>query len=523
MIDLNGGTRRNTALLVAIVGGWAAAIVFVATRRGVVLSPDSITYLSVADKLASGDGFADFTGQPMAIFGPVYPLLLAPGGTGLGWARGIGAVAMSIVAVGYFFLLRRRVGPTVALIAALLIGLSGGLVAVAGHVYSEAPFVAVSVVMLNVLVARERATPVVGTRLAIICGVLAGGGFLVRYAGANLLIVGSLVMIAPLLLGRGAIAAGHRRHQLRDVAGFLIAAGLTISPWLIRNLVISAEALGPRFSGGISESMSVTLKRPLQAVGETILGRGQGTALAITVGSLLSAIYVLVAVGSLLRVRQGRSATIELALALYGLTSIVLPVLARRATANDIESRVMSPVVMPIVGLGAIAGNLLWQRRMHVVARLGAVAVLAVSVWWAFHGARVIAEFPDRLPGSSASRQLHSSALHDAVDLLPTDALILTNNPQRVWWQSRRDPVLFAFTRPRPGNSHYPLDAVETLRRACTSKAYLVWFDGLLNAGEGFEERRPDLLEVVSLTSVSTTPGGQILQLHPLASEKCSR
>ena len=51
----------------------AAALVLIATRADPLLSPDSITYLSVADHVRSGHGLTDFTGKPLAVFGPVYP------------------------------------------------------------------------------------------------------------------------------------------------------------------------------------------------------------------------------------------------------------------------------------------------------------------------------------------------------------------------------------------------------------------------------------------------------------------
>ena len=51
----------------------AAALVLIATRHDPLLSPDSITYLSAADHVRAGHGLTDFTGKPLAVFGPVYP------------------------------------------------------------------------------------------------------------------------------------------------------------------------------------------------------------------------------------------------------------------------------------------------------------------------------------------------------------------------------------------------------------------------------------------------------------------
>ena len=108
-----------------------------------------------------------------------------------------------------------------------------------------------------------------------------------------------------------------------------------------------------------------------------------------------------------------------------------------------------------------------------------------------YQGVAFAARFPDLAPGGAGYKPQFSPQLYDAIDALPADARILTNNPQRVWWFTDREPTLMGFTRPRPGNSHYPLDADDTVHEACSGRSYLAWFDSLQNAGDGPEERRP--------------------------------
>ena len=112
--------------------------------------------------------------------------------------------------------------------------------------------------------------------------------------------------------------------------------------------------------------------------------------------------------------------------------------------------------------------------------------------------------------------------MHDLIDELPADAQVLTNNPWGVWWQNQREPTLFAFTRPRPGNSHFPISGERTLELACTMPTYLAWFPDLMNAGDGPDERRPDLLEVVDLHLQDVVPGGQLYRCVPRDPAACA-
>src|SRR4029079_6216691 len=149
-----------------------------------------------------------------------------------------------------------------------------------------------------------------------------------------------------------------------------------------------------------------------------------------------------------------------------------------------------------------------------------AVAVIgaALLAWWMYQGVAFAVRFPAPAPPSSASEQQLSAHLRYAVDprssragqqfppklydgiaTLPADARILTNNPQRVWWFTDREPTQMGFTRPRTGTSHCPIAAADTVHEACTGHTYLAGFNGLLNAGITPQERRPDVAALVDL------------------------
>jgi hypothetical protein len=480
----------------------AATLVIIATRHDPLLSPDSITYLSVADHIRAGHGLSDFTDKPLAVFGPIYPLLLSPGGRSLFWAVIVGVVSISIGSALMGHLLHRRVRPVVAMAGALAFGASQGFVRMASVVWSEAPYAAISLGTLVVLSHRS-----ITTRVAAIAGVLAGIGFLTRYAGVGLVATG-VVMIAV-----SAWRADERAMLIRRVAAFVAGAIGISSLWIIRNLIQTGQPLGPRFEGGATEPLSRTLRLALIGTGHIVVGDGWSESARARIGAaVLIGIALLVG----LALRSRKAAVLDAGIAAFALTSFVVPIIARRATANDIELRVMSPMLIPVIYLACVTLDRLCTRRGF------AFAGTALLGWWMYQGIAFAARFPDLAPGGAGYKAQFAPQLYDVIDALPDDARILTNNPQRVWWFTDREPTLMGFTRPRAGNSHYPLDAHDTVQEACSRHGYLAWFDSLQNAGASPEERRPDLAALVDLQLVESVPGGALYLLSPLDATSCT-
>lgn len=478
----------------------AAALVLVATRHDPLLSPDSITYLSAAAHVRSLDGLIDFTLEPLTVFGPVFPLLLAPGGRSLLWAKLIGAASIAAAAALMWMLVRMRVREPFAVAAALALGASQGLVRMASVVWSEAPYAVISIGMLAVLSRRP-----MRTRVAAIGGLVAGVGFLTRYAGVGLLITGVAMVIVSLWPAEWSAVS-------KRCAAFIAGAVGVSAIWIVRNLVATGQSLGPRFEGGTREGITETIYLALSGTGQIVIGDGWTTTGYARLGAVL---LVAIAVIACLAIRSGRATTLDIGMAVFAVSSFVLPILARRVTANDIEMRVMSPMLVPIVYYAAISADRVCTRRIITLAGASAFT------WWCYQGVAFAARFPDLAPGGSGYRAQYAPELYDVIDDLPDDAIVLTNSPQRVWWFTEREPTLMGFTRPRPGNSHYPLDAADTLDEACSGRAYLAWFDGLQNAGDGPAERRPDLLGLVELQLQQAVPGGELYLLAPVDAGSC--
>jgi hypothetical protein len=481
----------------------AAFLVAIATRHDPLLSPDSITYLSTADHLRGGQGLTDFTGRPMAVFGPVYPLLLGPGGRSLLWATFVGIVAIAAGTVLMGLVLQGRVRPAMAFAGALAYGASEGFVRMASVVWSEAPYAAIALGTILVLSRRT-----ITTRTAAIGGLLGGLGFLTRYAGAGLLVTGAVIV------GFSAWQDGGPSKVMRPLGTFAATALAVISLWVVRNVVETGQPLGPRFEGGAAEPLSTTIRLAFIGIGNIVAGDHHSLDAMARIGMV---VVVGIAVLAVFALQSRTSLTLDIGMATFAVTAFVVPIVARRLTANDIELRVMSPMVIPLIYFAVVAFDRVCTTR--------AIAVIGVALlgWWMYQGVAFAVRFPDLAPSSSAYKPQFAPQLYDAIDTLPAEARILTNNPQRVWWFTDRVPTQMGFTRPRPGNSHYPLDAADTLKEACTGHAYVAWFDGLLNAGIGPQERRPDLAALVDLELQTSVPGGQLYLLAPLDPSTCGQ
>jgi hypothetical protein len=479
----------------------AAALVLVATRHSPLLSPDSITYLSVADHIRAGHGLTDFTTKPLSVFGPLYPLVLSPGGRSLVWATIVDTISIAAASALMWALLRRRVRPLVAVAGALGLGASQGLVRLASVVWSDTPYAAIALGMLVVLARRP-----LSTRSAALGGVLAAAGFLTRYAGVGLMATGALMVAAA------AWQDDQRDQMMKRLSAFASTAIGVTSVWVVRDLVETGQPLGPRFKGGANEPLTATIHLALVGTGQIVAGDGWSDAAYARIGAVVVAALALMA---WFAIRSGKAVALDLGIGAFAATSFVVPIVARLVTANDIDLRVMSPMLIPLLYLASITLDRVCTTRAV------ALAGTAVLGWWMYQGASMAVRFPDFAPGGSGYKAQFAPQLYDAIDSLPADATILTNNPQRVWWFTDREPTVMGFTRPRPGNSHYPIDADHTVQEACSGHAYLAWFDGLQNAGDGPRERRPDLAALVDLQADVAVPGGQLYRLSPRDPTTC--
>jgi hypothetical protein len=494
-------TEHRVGAAHVVVAVVAAATVAFATRQNPLLSPDSITYLSAAERLRSGGSLVDFTGEPLTHFPPVFPLLLAPGGTSLVWASIIGVAAASAVATLLFDLLNRRIRTPIAFVAALVYTLSQAALYHETTVWSETPYLALALATISVL-ARQ---PLTVGRCAL-AGAFAGLGFLTRYVGAGLVVAGLLMVLASTL------PTGLRSARRCSIAYLATPTVLAIG-WVARNLIATGEPLGPHFEGGSGSSAVALVRQLTLALGQLVSDIDATSPVTRALGYV--ALVGLVVCAWLFLARPPRH-PVDVGIAGLAAMSIVVPVVSSIVAGTDLSARLVSPTLVAIVYFAGLTVDR-WVHNRALTAVAGAMATTMLFV-----GIDAAGDTPDRLTGSSDNAELHSPELHDLVAALPDGVGILTNNPQRVWWHTHHFPVRLAFTEPKPGNSHFPISPNETLDAACAGDAYLAWFSTLRNAGETSPgELRPDLAQRVSLTVIDEVTGGTLFALGPVDPATC--
>ena len=271
---------------------------------------------------------------------------------------------------------------------------------------------------------------------------LAGCGFLTRYAGAGLILTGAVIV--------GVASVRHDRRLAAHHLGRYGAAALgTSAVWMARNVWTTGEPLGPRFSGGAHESVRTLTRRTILSVGRLVDDRSTTTVTAV-VG--IAAVAV-VAVATIVVVRRRPLRTTDVGVLAFAWSSLIIPIVARVATASDISPRVMSPLLVPLVYLGVVA-----VQRAHPW-RPAVLAGVVLAGWSMYQGVTAARQLPNAVIEADQARVQAAPELYRLIADLPPTATVLTNNPHSVWWLTGREPTLFGFTRPRAGNSHYPLSA----------------------------------------------------------------
>jgi 4-amino-4-deoxy-L-arabinose transferase-like glycosyltransferase len=238
-VDVDLKTRTFVlGLLALVVLGAGARVLYVHTvLTHDRLGADSTWYYLQAGAIHDGDGFVDPAsllthGQKVAtaFHPPAYPVLLAVEYTfgarsitafqDLGALAGMGTIALTGV-LG-LLLGGRRVG----LVAAAIVALNPMLIAADGSLMSENLYVLLGVAALVVAVLAVRSRSVWWW---LLLGVVLGLAVLTRQDA----VVFALLLVVPLAWMLGSAA---RDRVLRGVVA-LVAVGVVVGPWVVRNIV----------------------------------------------------------------------------------------------------------------------------------------------------------------------------------------------------------------------------------------------------------------------------------------------
>jgi hypothetical protein len=505
------------AIPVLVLAAAGATAVWLATRHGPLLSPDSVTYLSEARNLASGRGFTDLTGQPDTTFAPGFPFLIAVvhefGLTVVAAARVINAVCFGVVVVLAAVLVQRHTRSwLVAVGGAALVVVAPAMLNVTDHVWSEPLFCVVLLAFFLCLEAALRASGSRQVRLIMLAGLVAGLAFLVRYAGMVLVVVGVVALATSL-------APAPFRARLRGIGVFLLGATPLPALWLLRNATSGAPyVMGPRVP--VALGFPTLTSMFLTSVADLFARRASSSVPWLL---LLLPLTVMAIVGFFRVARRSRAGSsqegprIEPVLwfvIIYG--AFVLA--AGKVAGASVDSRIVMPIFVPLVIVGLWLAAIGWgtvarsDRRAvrGFAAATGALAVVGLALAGASF-ASVAWSTGEASARGYVADALEQGPLAKAVDRLPRSAFIVSDKPWTLYSSTRREPIVPEPGPLRPAASLVPASIDDITDATCRGPVFVAWYlQGEATSG-------PRLPSDLRLTVVATGRDGILYAVHPTA------
>ncbi|HTX30876.1 MAG TPA: glycosyltransferase family 39 protein [Solirubrobacteraceae bacterium] len=230
-------TRVPTSVWIWLAIALALRVLLVALTWHTKLTLDPSDFNRSAASIAGGHGYPPTNrapgGGPSAFRPPAYPFLLAAvyvfaGHPDPAAGRLVGA-CLGLASVALITLIAFRLwGRRVAMVALGIAAVAPPLVVLSTALISEA--LVVPLILAAVLAALEARTSPRPIRWAILTGVLVGLAALTR--------TNALILLIPFALAFLPHTAWRRPRSWVAPAVVILAAGLTIAPWTIRNAVV---------------------------------------------------------------------------------------------------------------------------------------------------------------------------------------------------------------------------------------------------------------------------------------------
>lgn len=432
---------RRSPLPVLALGALAVALALVATWKGPGLTDDSVNYLSTAINVADGRGWRMLADQPLTIFPPGLPAIVAVGETlgvdGQTTLRLISAISFGgIVVLGHRLIRRAVPDPSVALGATALLAVSPALLGIAKMAWSEPLFIAlVLAFLLHLDEVLHRRT--LTHRDTVVLAALASLAFLIRYIGVALVVLGGLALLVRL--------RPLDRRNLGRIATFGLLCSMVLIATMLRNHAADGTYLGQRIPS--PDSVADSAHRVLVTVGGWAYPLdGPSDSTLAWLGLIVLALLSSAAIAAL------RSATVDpTRVAVHvGLLIVYVAYLfaASLGTAFEpINSRYLSPVYVSLVVLGASGAAAIRRRWPRPAARwVTAVAAAALLALLAADTVDQVRTGATDGIGYNTDGYVSSDLAARALTLARDegDAVFYSNLPFGLWSATRLQPVPWA-------------------------------------------------------------------------------
>jgi hypothetical protein len=379
-------------------------------------------------------------------------------------------------------------------IATAFVAFSTALLWQYSMIWSEPPFIAV--LMIGIVVSLQIMTAAKVTNLIFLFIAL----FFIRYVGPVFAVA---ITAASIYFDR------RQLGWLKSVAANALALGVSLIPvwwWLARNQDIDGTLTGARVPGG--GTLLSPLKTFTSTIGSWIVSKPveggiylswdlypQNTKVIGTLFVVIVFVLCCVYLVAMLRQRHVRqdfnifivSATVLFTYVAFSAYRFV------HFELGPLDNRMMIPIYVPMVLIVAITVDKIKIKPKPLRLAFGGFFSALVAL-------QAFSSFNDSIKFGQdgrywAARDFIDQPLHKFVDSLPTNSLLMSNQPQQLFAVWQESSVL----------SQYQLDAAQT---TICDRRYFVWYNSTYDDGTPNLEGQPEGAEVLF-----TDPTGGILDL----------
>ena len=478
---------------------FAAVLSVTANLSGVGWSWDTSDYVAVGKNFARDLSLIDATGLPMTVRPPGLSILIAVGdwlGLGVNFVVQIlNAVSAVIVVLCTNHLLQlantKRLTTT---IATAFVTFSPALLWQYSMIWSEPPFIAV--LMIAIVVSLRKMTTVKFASLVTLFVAL----FFIRYVGPVFAVA---ITSASIYIDR------RQLGWLKSATTNVLTLGISLISvwwWLDRNQEIDGTLTGARTPGG--GSLLSPLKTFTSTIGSWVVASPVEGGIYLSwdsypqitkvIGVLSVVTFFLLCIYYLTSWLRRREATEGLNIFIVS-AAVLFTYVAFSAyrfvhwELGPLDNRMMIPVYVPMVLMVAITVNKVSIKQKPLRLVLGGLFIVLVAL-------QTVSSINDAIKFGQdgrywAARDFINQPLHKFVNSLPTNSLLMSNQPQELFAVWQKSSVL----------NQYQLDSAQAT--SCENR-YFVWYNSTYDDGTPNLEGQPEGAEVLF-----TDPTGSVLNL----------
>ena len=401
------GASLAIALVCCLLG--VASIYIVSRRYGLGVSIDGVIYLNAARQVLGGNGVNYVDGNPLVLFPPLFPLLMAAIGTLVSSVESAARIVQMTLFAGNYLLaaslLARYVQHRLLLPAFLVLFLvSRTFLLYHYYVLTEALYVFLT---LGMLILLDRWVEERKSGLIVLASTLAALSCLTRYVGVANILAGALVIVWSV----------KRRPEKAKSAGlFVTVATIPLLLWLARNILVGGSLTGDRPPSPYPLVLNLQLAADCIALWFVPGAVHPSARVTLVVAAAIGCVFALV--------RMARHPAFPSSSRVVLLGSVILAhlfvlIAATTLFASDhINTRFVMPLYVPLVIVIALTMSWLVQRSHS--SRPFVFAVLAIWMFvQAFTATRSILTREQNGVGGFATRDWHESKVMEFVQKHP--------------------------------------------------------------------------------------------------------